>query len=138
MNLHEFQGKSILKSYGVAIQEGKVAQSVSEALQVAKELSLETGTKWFVVKAQIHAGGRGKGKVIETGCNGVVIAKGIDQVEEKVKGILGGHLVTAHGSSIIYHKKSGGKSTCHFFQIFSKKKENKLISLKLKVCMESY
>ena len=95
MNLHEFQGKSILKSYGVAIQEGKVANSVSEALQVANELSSETGTKWFVVKAQIHAGGRGKGKVIETGCNGVVIAKGIDKVEEKVKGILGGHLVTA-------------------------------------------
>ena len=95
MNLHEYQGKNILKSYGVAIQEGKVAHSVSEALQVANELSAETGTKWFAVKAQIHAGGRGKGKVIETGCNGFVIAKGIDQVEEKVKGILGGHLVTA-------------------------------------------
>ena len=95
MNLHEYQGKNILKSYGVSIQEGKVAHTVEEALKVAKDLTSETGTKWFVVKAQIHAGGRGKGKVIETGRNGVVIAKGINELEDKVKGILGGHLVTA-------------------------------------------
>ena len=66
MNLHEYQGKNILKSFGVSIQEGKVAHSVSEAMDAAKELNKETGTEWFVVKAQIHAGGRGKGKVIET------------------------------------------------------------------------
>ena len=70
MNLHEYQGKNILKSFGVSIQEGKVAHSVSEAMDAAKELTNETGTEWFVVKAQIHAGGRGKGKVIETGRNG--------------------------------------------------------------------
>jgi succinyl-CoA synthetase beta subunit len=98
MNLHEYQGKSILKSYGVAIQEGKVAHSISEALNVAKELQEETGTEWFVVKAQIHAGGRGKGTVTETGSNGVVIAKGLNEVEDKVSGILGGHLVTAQTS----------------------------------------
>ena len=95
MNLHEYQGKNILKSYGVAIQEGKVVHSASEALNVAKELKEETGTEWFVVKAQIHAGGRGKGKVKETGSHGVLIAKGILELEEKVNGILGGHLVTA-------------------------------------------
>ena len=94
MNLHEYQGKAILKSYGVAIQEGKVVENVSEALAAAEELTKETGTGWYVIKAQIHAGGRGKGKVQETGSNGVVLAKGLGEVEEKVKGILGGHLVT--------------------------------------------
>ena len=98
MNLHEFQGKSILKKYGVAIQEGKVVDNLNDVLPIAKELSEETGTSWFVVKAQIHAGGRGKGVVKETGSHGVVIAKGIDQLEETVKGILGGHLVTAQTS----------------------------------------
>ena len=95
MNLHEYQGKDILKSYGVAIQEGKVVHSASEALKAAKELNEETGTEWFVVKAQIHAGGRGKGKVKETGSHGVLIAKGVHELEDKVNGILGGHLVTA-------------------------------------------
>ncbi|MNV38582.1 Succinyl-CoA ligase [ADP-forming] subunit beta [compost metagenome] len=60
----------------------------------------ETGTGWYVVKAQIHAGGRGKGVVEETGSHGVVLAKGIDQVEEKVKGILGGHLETAQTNGV--------------------------------------
>ncbi|TVR41758.1 MAG: ADP-forming succinate--CoA ligase subunit beta [Cryomorphaceae bacterium] len=95
MNIHEFQGKSILKSFGVSIQEGKVVNDVSKAEAAAKELSAETGTEWFVVKAQIHAGGRGKGTVKETGSHGVVLAKGLDKVEEIVKGILGGTLVTA-------------------------------------------
>ena len=94
MNLHEYQGKSILKSFGVAIQEGIVIDKAEDALSAAEKLNKETGTTWFVVKAQIHAGGRGKGTVEETGSHGVVIAKGIDQVEEKVKGILGGHLET--------------------------------------------
>lgn len=95
MNLHEYQGKSILKSFGVAIQEGVVVDKVEDAVAAAKKLTEETGTSWYVVKAQIHAGGRGKGKIEETGSNGVVLAKGIDEVEEKVKGILGGHLMTA-------------------------------------------
>ena len=100
MNLHEFQGKSILKSFGVAIQEGKVVNKVEEAVATAKELSVETGTEWFVVKAQIHAGGRGKGTVEETGSHGVVLAKGIDKVEETVQGILGGHLTTAQTNGV--------------------------------------
>ena len=95
MNLHEFQGKSILKKYGVAIQEGIVVENANDAIAAANKLNKDTGTEWFVVKAQIHAGGRGKGSVIETGSHGVVIAKGINEVEEKVNGILGGHLVTA-------------------------------------------
>ncbi len=95
MNLHEYQGKSILQKYGVAIQRGVVVEKVEDAIAAAKKLTEETGTGWYVVKAQIHAGGRGKGIVEETGSNGVVLAKGIDQVEEKVKGILGGHLETA-------------------------------------------
>jgi succinyl-CoA synthetase beta subunit len=94
MNLHEYQGKSILKSYGVSIQEGIVVDKVEDAVAAAKKLTEETGTSWYVVKAQIHAGGRGKGVVEETGSHGVVLAKGIEHIEEKVKGILGGHLET--------------------------------------------
>jgi succinyl-CoA synthetase beta subunit len=95
MNLHEYQGKSILKSYGVAIQEGIVVSNAKDAVAAAKTLNEQTGSEWFVVKAQIHAGGRGKGTVEETGSHGVVIAKGMDKVEETVNGILGGHLQTA-------------------------------------------
>ncbi|MBZ0244580.1 MAG: ADP-forming succinate--CoA ligase subunit beta, partial [Cyclobacteriaceae bacterium] len=65
-----------------------------KAVVAAKELQTETGTSWFVVKSQIHAGGRGKGKVKETGSHGVVLAKSIDEVMEKSKAILGGTLVT--------------------------------------------
>ncbi|MGB1577579.1 MAG: ATP-grasp domain-containing protein, partial [Flavobacteriales bacterium] len=95
MNIHEYQGKSILQSFGVAIQRGKVADTPEAAHQAAVALAKETGTEWFVVKAQIHAGGRGKGVVTETGSHGVVLAKGLDHVKEKAAGILGGHLVTA-------------------------------------------
>ena len=95
MNIHEYQGKSLLKRYGVAIQEGIVADTPQQAVEAAKELNKLTGTTWYVVKAQIHAGGRGKGVVTETGSHGVVLAKGLDKVEDIAKGILGGHLVTA-------------------------------------------
>jgi len=95
MNLHEYQGKEILSRYGVAIQRGRVIDNASDAVDAAKQLTNETGTEWYVVKAQIHAGGRGKGTVKETGSHGVVLAKGLDKVEDTVKGILGGALVTA-------------------------------------------
>ncbi|MEC7950720.1 MAG: ADP-forming succinate--CoA ligase subunit beta [Bacteroidota bacterium] len=98
MNIHEYQGKSILQSFGVAIQRGKVADTPDSAHEAAVALAEETGTEWFVVKAQIHAGGRGKGVVTETGSHGVVLAKGLDHVKEKAAGILGGHLVTAQTS----------------------------------------
>lgn len=94
MNVHEYQAKEILKSYGVRIQEGKVASTPEEAVIAAKELHADTGTEWYVVKAQIHAGGRGKGKVNETGSNGVVLAKSLDEVPQKASDILGGTLVT--------------------------------------------
>jgi succinyl-CoA synthetase beta subunit len=100
MNLHEYQGKSILNSFGVATQRGTVVSKVEDAVAAAKKLSEETGTEWYVVKAQIHAGGRGKGTIEETGSHGVVLAKGIDKVEETVKGILGGHLVTAQTNGV--------------------------------------
>ncbi|MGB0807088.1 MAG: ATP-grasp domain-containing protein, partial [Salibacteraceae bacterium] len=73
MNLHEYQGKALLKSFGVAIQEGIVANTPEEAVEAAKELNKTTGTDWFVIKAQIHAGGRGKG-------GGVKLAKSLDEV----------------------------------------------------------
>ena len=98
MNIHEYQGKSLLKGFGVAIQEGIVADTPAQAVEAAKQLTADTGTEWFVLKAQIHAGGRGKGTVTETGSHGVVLAKGLDKVEAIAKGILGGHLVTAQTS----------------------------------------
>ena len=61
MNLHEYQGKEILSSFGVRIQRGIVANTPAEAVAVAQKLTEDTGTGWHVIKAQIHAGGRGKG-----------------------------------------------------------------------------
>lgn len=87
MNIHEYQGKEILKKYGVKIQEGIVADTPEGALAAAKKLNAETGTSWYVVKAQIHAGGRGKG-------GGVKLAKSLDQVTELSKQILGMQLIT--------------------------------------------
>lgn len=94
MNIHEYQAKDILKKFGVAVQRGVVADTPDKAVAAAKEIQAETGSKWFVVKSQIHAGGRGKGTVKETGSKGVVLAKSIDEVFEKSKAILGGTLVT--------------------------------------------
>jgi len=94
MNIHEYQAKEILKDYGVAIQEGIVTDTPEGAAEAAKKLNADTGTEWFVLKAQIHAGGRGKGKVNETGSNGVVLAKSLEEVPQKAKDILGGTLVT--------------------------------------------
>lgn len=87
MNLHEYQGKALLKSYGVTIQEGLVAQSVEEAADAFKQLQEETGTEMAVVKAQIHAGGRGKG-------GGVKLAKNLDDLKEHAGNIIGMMLKT--------------------------------------------
>jgi succinyl-CoA synthetase beta subunit len=94
MNIHEYQAKDILKKFGVAVQRGIVADTPDKAVAAAKEIGAETGSKWFVVKSQIHAGGRGKGTIKETGSRGVVLAKSVDEVFEKSKAILGGTLVT--------------------------------------------
>lgn len=87
MNLHEYQGKEILSKYGVKVQKGIVATTPEEAVEAAKKLTDETGTQWHVVKAQIHAGGRGKG-------GGVKLAKNLDEVKEHASNILGMQLVT--------------------------------------------
>ena len=91
MNLHEYQGKELLKKFNVEIQKGYVASTVDEAEKCAEKLSEETGTKIFVVKAQIHAGGRGKG-------GGVKIAKSIDEVKKISSDIIGMKLVTPQTS----------------------------------------
>ena len=91
MNLHEYQGKELLKNFNVEIQKRYVASTVDEAVKCAKKLSEETGTKIFVVKAQIHAGGRGKG-------GGVKIAKSIDEVKKISSEIIGMQLVTPQTS----------------------------------------
>ena len=83
MNIHEYQGKEILRKYGVAVPNGKVAFSPDEAVKIAKEL----GSNVTVVKAQIHAGGRGK-------AGGVKIAKNLDEVRSYAKELLGKILVT--------------------------------------------
>ncbi len=94
MNIHEYQGKEILKKYNVKIGEGIYADTPEGAVEAAKKLSETTGTKVWIVKAQIHAGGRGKGKVIGTEVRGVMVAKTLDEVREKSKALLGGTLVT--------------------------------------------
>lgn len=87
MNIHEYQGKSILKSFGVRIQEGIVADTVEQAVEAAKKLKTDFNSDWVVVKAQIHAGGRGKG-------GGVKLAKNLEEVKEKASAILGMQLIT--------------------------------------------
>lgn len=87
MNLHEYQGKELLAGYGVAIQKGIIASTVEEAIAAYHNLKAETGTQFAVVKAQIHAGGRGKG-------GGVKLAKNEDQLKEFSSGILGMMLKT--------------------------------------------
>ncbi len=94
MNIHEYQGKAILKSFGVAIQEGIVADTPEQAVEAAKELQKQTGTGWWVIKSQIHAGGRGKGKIKGTEQRGVALAKSLDDVKTISTNILGNTLVT--------------------------------------------
>ncbi len=94
MNIHEYQAKSILKQYGVAIQEGLVADTAEGSVEAAKQLQAETGTSWVVVKAQIHAGGRGKGKIEGTEQRGVALAKTLDDVKTISGNLIGGTLVT--------------------------------------------
>lgn len=87
MNIHEFQGKSILKTFGVSVQEGFVAETPQQAVIVAKELNKKFKSEYYVVKAQIHAGGRGKG-------GGVKVAKSLEEVESLSGKILGMQLIT--------------------------------------------
>ena len=87
MNVHEYQGKEILSQFGVGIQRGVVATTPAEAVAAAKQLTEDTGTGWHVIKAQVHAGGRGKG-------GGVKLAKSLEEVEQIADAIIGMQLVT--------------------------------------------
>lgn len=92
MNIHEYQGKQILKSFGVAIQEGIVAETVEQAVEAAKKMKTDYNSDWVVIKAQVHAGGRGKG-------GGVKLAKNLDEVKQRATDILGMQLVTPQTSA---------------------------------------
>ncbi|NVJ62633.1 MAG: ADP-forming succinate--CoA ligase subunit beta [Flavobacteriaceae bacterium] len=92
MNLHEYQGKEILASFGVGVQRGIVAGTPEEAVEAAKRLTEETGTGWHVIKAQVHAGGRGKG-------GGVKLAKNLDEVKSIASDIIGMNLITPQTSA---------------------------------------
>ena len=87
MNLHEYQGKDILADFGVGVQRGIVANNIDEAVDAAKKLTADTGTLWHVVKAQIHAGGRGKG-------GGVKLAKNLTELKTIANQIIGMQLIT--------------------------------------------
>lgn len=92
MNIHEYQGKEILSSFGVQVQRGIVATTPEEAVAAAKKLTEDTGTGWHIVKAQVHAGGRGKG-------GGVKLAKSLDEVSQHASNIIGMNLVTPQTSA---------------------------------------
>ena len=92
MNLHEYQGKNILNQFGVKIQRGYVATTPNEAVVAAKTLNEDTRTAWYVIKAQVHAGGRGKG-------GGVKLAKSLDEVHSISDQILGMQLITPQTST---------------------------------------
>lgn len=87
MNLHEYQAKEIMSKYGITVQRGKIAYTADEAVEAAKQLQAETSTPIFIVKAQVHAGGRGK-------AGGIKLAKNLDEVREKSAAILGMRLIT--------------------------------------------
>ncbi len=94
MNLHEYQAKELLKKYGVPVQEGIAVGTPHDAEEAYRQIKTQYGSSFAVVKAQIHAGGRGKGKVRETGINGVKVVKSVDEVCEVAQKIIGGTLVT--------------------------------------------
>jgi len=87
MNLHEYQAKQLLSSYGVPVAEGLMAETAKAAVEAARLIQEQTGTKIWVIKAQIHAGGRGKG-------GGVKLARSLEEVREHASRILGMNLVT--------------------------------------------
>ena len=87
MNLHEYQGKELLNSFGVSIQRGIVATTPEEAVAAAEKLTADTGTSWWVIKAQIHAGGRGK-------AGGIKLLSGLDNLKKEAKLLFGKKLIT--------------------------------------------
>lgn len=94
MNLHEYQAKELLKKYNVTVQEGFACSTVKDAEEAYRQIHTQTGSKFAVIKAQIHAGGRGKGTIKENGLNGVKVAKSAEDITEFATKLLGGTLVT--------------------------------------------
>jgi len=94
MNLHEYQAKELLKKYNVPIQEGVAVETPEAAVAAYEKIATETNNKFAVVKAQIHAGGRGKGKIVGTEQRGVAVGKSADDIKTFATNILGGTLVT--------------------------------------------
>ncbi len=94
MNLHEYQAKELLKKYNVPVQEGFACTTVHEAEEAYRQIKNQFGSNFAVVKAQIHAGGRGKGAIKENGTNGVKVGKNLEDIQDFAKKILGGTLVT--------------------------------------------
>lgn len=94
MNLHEYQAKELLKKYNVPVQEGIAVDTVMAAEEAYRQLKTQTGNNFAVIKAQIHAGGRGKGKIVGGEQRGVAVAKSLEEVTTIAKNILGGTLVT--------------------------------------------
>ncbi len=93
MKIHEYQAKEILKKYGVAVPKGIAATTVDDAVNAAKKMQAD-GATLFVVKAQIHAGGRGKGRTKKSNAKGVILCKTIDEVRIAAESLLGDILVT--------------------------------------------
>jgi len=93
MKIHEYQAKEILKDYGVAVPDGVAADNVEDAVNAAKEMK-DNGASLFVVKAMIHAGGRGKGRTKNSNAKGVILCKTIDEVKKAAQDLLGDTLVT--------------------------------------------
>ncbi len=94
MNLHEYQAKELLKKYNVPVQEGIACSTVTEAEDAYRFINSEYGSRFAVVKAQIHAGGRGKGEIRGTEQKGVAVAKSLEDVKTIAQNLLGGTLVT--------------------------------------------
>jgi succinyl-CoA synthetase beta subunit len=94
MNLHEYQAKELLKKYQVPVQEGIACSTPAEAEEAYRTIHTQYGSKFAVVKAQIHAGGRGKGKIRGTEQRGVAVGKNAEAIKEIAQNILGGTLVT--------------------------------------------
>ncbi len=94
MNLHEYQAKELLKKYNVPVQEGIPVDRADAAEEAYKQMKVQTGNNFAVVKAQIHAGGRGKGKIAGTEQRGVAVGKNAEEIKQIASNILGGTLVT--------------------------------------------
>ena len=94
MNLHEYQAKELLKKYNVPVQEGIAVDNVMAAEEAYRQMKTQTGNSFAVVKAQIHAGGRGKGKIIGSDQRGVAVGKSLEDIDTIAKNILGHTLVT--------------------------------------------